>query len=504
MTNEECLLIYTPLFLATCVMFVSMLRKRDKSYLLRQGLCFFCLLLMWQVCEILYFLSREASLLSFLIDLKLVFISFLAVNAFFLIAGFYRANRNFPKWLPYALCVIPAITTVLACSTNAHHLLKETFAIVSDTPLITTQLQRGSWYSVYSIYSQLLVLAGIFILLVKWRSLPKAYRGGSSFLLLSISVYAVGSVLRASGLLLVPCDLNLIFITISGLFVYLATAVNGRAEYLSVEREDIFDYIEEAIFLLDQHGVIINANLQAQSFLRNFEYDKAMLKFDDILAHLAQTGQIRQAHIENAQDDLEQDIYITKSNFPLIYNQQVNMLQDEKGQDMSLLVTLTDVTRNRLMIERLRQTAGVDALTGIYNRYKYEELLRALDTQKNLPLCLVIGDVNGLKHTNDLYGHSVGDLLLVAVADAIAQAAKQAGGHGARIGGDEFSILVPNCTQERAKTIIRDVHQALAARQGEFPFVPSIALGYAIKSELDENIKLLINEADREMYSAKL
>ncbi|WP_088226195.1 diguanylate cyclase [Desulfosporosinus sp. FKB] len=86
-----------------------------------------------------------------------------------------------------------------------------------------------------------------------------------------------------------------------------------------------------------------------------------------------------------------------------------------------------------------------DVLTGLYNRRFYEEKVRKLNTERNFPISLIIGDVNGLKLINDVFGHLKGDELLQKAALAIRNSCRS-DEIIARWGGDEFVILLPKTT----------------------------------------------------------
>ncbi len=81
-------------------------------------------------------------------------------------------------------------------------------------------------------------------------------------------------------------------------------------------------------------------------------------------------------------------------------------------------------------------------MTGLYNRRFYEEKIKRLDTTRNLPISIIMGDVNNLKVINDRFGHEKGDELLVKAAEAIHNVCRT-DDIAARWGGDEFVILLP-------------------------------------------------------------
>ncbi len=89
----------------------------------------------------------------------------------------------------------------------------------------------------------------------------------------------------------------------------------------------------------------------------------------------------------------------------------------------------------------------------MYNRAYFEEELRRLNDGRYLPLAIIVCDVDGLKLYNDSFGHQMGDRLITAAADVLQQTFR-AGDVVARIGGDEFAILLPRVSRETVENIM--------------------------------------------------
>ena len=143
-----------------------------------------------------------------------------------------------------------------------------------------------------------------------------------------------------------------------------------------------------------------------------------------------------------------------------------------------------------------------DQLTGLYNRRFYEEELKRVDIPENLPLTLVMVDVNGLKLTNDAFGHSMGDLLLIKAASAIsAVCTKEA--TAARIGGDEFVLILPRCSEDKAENIISRINQMISNEKID-NIILSVSVGFAVKNFISEDINEVFGHAEDNMYKNKL
>jgi PAS domain S-box-containing protein len=117
--------------------------------------------------------------------------------------------------------------------------------------------------------------------------------------------------------------------------------------------------------------------------------------------------------------------------------------------ELCLLNIVIDITERKQAEEEIKYLSFHDKLTGLYNRVFFEEELKRLDTERELPLSLIMGDVNGLKLVNDALGHQEGDKLLVKVAKALRKSSRHED-IVARWGGDEFIILLPRCDKKTA------------------------------------------------------
>ena len=174
---------------------------------------------------------------------------------------------------------------------------------------------------------------------------------------------------------------------------------------------------------------------------------------------------------------------------------------NDKGQ-----VEVVGVSRN--IEERKKAEREVlylsynDQLTGLYNRRFYEEKLFLMDKEENLPISLIMADVNGLKLTNDAFGHREGDTLLKIVSRVLKE---QCGEDGivSRVGGDEFVILLPNTNSSQAEEKIANIKQALSKEKMDSTVI-SVSLGYSTKQNIEDDITNIYTEAEDNMYQHKL
>ncbi|MGV8907146.1 MAG: diguanylate cyclase [Acetobacterium sp.] len=161
-----------------------------------------------------------------------------------------------------------------------------------------------------------------------------------------------------------------------------------------------------------------------------------------------------------------------------------------------------DITQRKKAEAEIRYLSYYDQLTGLYNRRFYEEELKRLNTKRNLPLSLLMGDVNGLKLVNDSFGHAVGDELLKKVA-AVIKTGCRADDIIARLGGDEVVVILPKINAAETEKIIERIRN-LASKENIGGVNISISFGFETKEHEEEDIREIFKKAEDHMYRNKL
>ncbi len=177
-------------------------------------------------------------------------------------------------------------------------------------------------------------------------------------------------------------------------------------------------------------------------------------------------------------------------------------LYDEHNNKIGAIESVRDITRQKQDEEKISYLSYHDKLTGLYNRAFFEEETNRLDTDRQLPISIIIGDVNGLKLINDAFGHHDGDELLISAASLLKQACREED-IIARWGGDEFAILLPQTSEEDAHQIYKRIKNS-CRETGSYPLQLSISLGMATKIYNWQDIREILKEAEGRMYRNKL
>ncbi|XFA99386.1 HD domain-containing phosphohydrolase [Candidatus Izemoplasma sp. B36] len=176
---------------------------------------------------------------------------------------------------------------------------------------------------------------------------------------------------------------------------------------------------------------------------------------------------------------------------------------DELDNPIKVNGVIHDITDLRNEQIKLKHASTHDFLTGIFNRRFYGEQIKRLDWPKYLPLSIIMIDINGLKVINDSFGHTSGDNVLIKVASVIKESLSIRNSFAARIGGDEFVVVLPNTDNKECHIQIEQLTNVINNEKVD-NITLSVALGMATKNHEDEDIERVIKLAEDEMYQFKL
>ena len=183
-----------------------------------------------------------------------------------------------------------------------------------------------------------------------------------------------------------------------------------------------------------------------------------------------------------------------------VFPQEISLTVLEGG---GVINVVRDITDRKETEEKLRYMSTHDPLTGFYNRAYFEEEIARLDRSRLFPVSVVMLDVDGLKEINDSLGHAAGDQLLQQAAKVLLTVFR-AGDMVARIGGDEFVVLLPEVDEAAVARAVNRIRDMLAASS---PIMEGVKLSLSIgMATARDNGKLLeaLRVADQKMYQDKL
>ncbi len=266
--------------------------------------------------------------------------------------------------------------------------------------------------------------------------------------------------------------------------------------------------IGDGVMVVDRQGRIEMLNRTAQN-LTGWSLEEAVgQQYHNVFLVSVEDGinmvkdPIRQAMItDSVQVQKDPVILISKNGDKCCVENSAAPIRDEKNNMIGVVLIFRDVTEKKEQRQEIEYLSFHDPLTGLYNRRFFEEAMLCLDIQPNIPISIIMGDVNGLKLTNDIFGHSYGDVLLKKFSQVL-QKVVRADDIVARFGGDEFVLLLPKTSREEAMQIIKDVKARFELEQVK-AIKGSISMGLDTKQEETEDLMHVLENAEEKMYIEK-
>ncbi len=259
--------------------------------------------------------------------------------------------------------------------------------------------------------------------------------------------------------------------------------------------QELFDFAPIAYFIVNDKGVILDANRNAKNLFGNL---------------------VGQSIVGLADYESKQDLYVFLKNLLVSdYTRTSTILKIQRVPvHMEIVSKRIDSRKNQYLIacidfedqyktiEEIHDISYKDQLTGLNNRRYYKKIFSEIDHQNKLPLSFVFADANGLKIVNDSLGHSKGDEFLKKASKIIFETFSE---HGSisRIGGDEFVVILPKTDSSKCKYLIDLCEEKCSDIRVEgIRF--SISFGASTMRDASEDIYNVVFEAENAMYKNKL
>ena len=292
------------------------------------------------------------------------------------------------------------------------------------------------------------------------------------------------------------------------LFGYIAVDVTERvaAEQALKESEEKYsNYINHApfgVFVVNEGGQYIDVNPSASEITGYDRENLLRMSIQDITAEESMVSAVQAFSTLKQTGNLDTELkFIRADGARRWWTVTATKLSGDRYLGFS-----TDITDRKNAEEELIFLSNRDFLSGLYNRRYFESELKRADSNQDLPLSVIIGDINGVKLINDAFGHAEGDRLIVECADIIKKCCRESDTL-ARIGGDEFGIILPNTDGAAALKVLTGIQAALKAfdlLEKNDHIQHSVSLGYGTKKSPNEDVVQIVKIAEEYMYQRKL
>ncbi|MGH0054343.1 MAG: diguanylate cyclase domain-containing protein, partial [Sphaerochaetaceae bacterium] len=267
--------------------------------------------------------------------------------------------------------------------------------------------------------------------------------------------------------------------------------------------------VGDGVISTDETGTIRFMNKVAEQ-LTGWQADEARgLPFGDVFKILC--GKDRQPCLDPVKQVLEKGkpVELDDDTILIARDGDERFINDSAAPILSATQTITgvvlvfrDSTAKKKRQEEIHTLSITDPLTTLPNRRYYEQAKQEMNKEPFYPLALVLADVNGLKLTNDAFGHEVGDELLRKVSRIMRETCRE-GDIISRVGGDEFVLLLPQTDALHAEVIVKRINDALKKEKIK-GIQLSVSFGYAVKELGKERYEDTFKIAEDAMYRSKL
>jgi len=495
-----------PPLLAVLVGLGAYLRIRDKKRVpgMHALLALLAAVLFWSLAQFI------GSLFT-LLDVKVIAWKFayfgivLAPISWFIFAISYtRRQMRMSRLALNSILLIPLVTVGLVMTNEFHQLMWAEVRLTESQGYIGMAVQHGPWFYVHMFYSYALIVIATSIL---------AYAIGQA----TGQVKPVLSVIFAP---LIVCLTNLFYLspwnpspwfdlTTVGFAAAAMVLDNGVLRYgvldsIPVVRDRVVEKLRDGVVVVNHRGIIIDINSSA---LELFHIHREQISGTNICDF------VTTVQLEDLIGRQDKSLEVTLRN--RAYDVSSSLL-DQTDPQSDVVLVFRDITARRETERNLRDAqyelvrlAHTDPLTGLHNRRFFmqrlnEEIERV--RRHGSSLSVLLCDLDHFKKVNDTYGHDMGDHVLKSVADA-SMKVKRITDVAARIGGEEFALLLPETDQNGAMHMANRLRAAIEAvstlRIQASSVAVTASVGVASVSQTSRDVDNILRNADEALYKAK-
>ena len=267
--------------------------------------------------------------------------------------------------------------------------------------------------------------------------------------------------------------------------------------------ENIFESSADAIAILDKSGRFIRWNDQASRLL-GYSFTEMRAKRTFEICANREAMKLLVADIRRSEFVRDREVDLKRKDGTIMPGAlSMSILRDGSREKIGTLAIIRDLSHWKQTEEKLRFLSFHDPLTGLYNRAYFEEEMKRLTAARHLPMGIIVCDINLLKFINDTFGHQKGDALIRAAADILRRSFRSSD-LIARIGGDEFAVLLPESNREVVEERVHRIVEEIGNYNKEASAQSlSLAIGCAVSEHAPLDMQMLFKEADDNMYREK-
>ena len=460
------------------------------------GLCI-CVMI-WSAGQLFGTLVTDPSLKMLAVKLQSPGIAYLTVCWFWFAMAYARHRQDVSRVLLVAVSIVPTISLGLALTNEWHHLVWDSPRAIARDGYVGWTANNGPWLMVHVIYAHALLFAATVILGFELSS-SKRYRKALVAVIAAPTITAGLNLLSLSEWSpIAGFDLTTLGFALSALLLSDSVLRYGLLEVTPMIRNRVVEQLTDGVVVINSDGRIVDLNPAAAATFGT-SIDAALNQPATNFIDTPLLPGLLVGLFSNA------EITVGSRFFHVLATPLSTKL--ERPPEMALVFRdITELTKIKQEMERLAHT---DFLTGLANRRYFMQRLNE-ETERvkrgNQPMSVLLLDMDSFKSINDTHGHDVGDRVLQVIA-SVTQEVKRLSDVAARIGGEEFAMLLPATDRDGAITLAqrlrRTINEQMIADARGRPIQVTASIGVATMSQADHGIDQILTHADRALYRAK-
>ena len=430
----------------------------------------------------------------------------LAPVMWFMFAMSYsRRQMRLSRAMVNGILVLPLITICLVMTNNQHHWVWSQVTLANADGYVGMVVEHGTWFYVHAAYSYCLLVSATSILAYAVAETTGQHKPVAAVIFAPLMVGA------ANAFYLSPWNPSPWFdLTTLGFAVGAMILNNGVLRYgvfdsLPVVRERVVEQLRDGVAVVDHQGYIVDINSSALALFQTKHEGIKGKNVCDFVTTVELEDLLGRPNRKTLGVTIRAQAYDISAS-----------VLDQSDPQSNVVLVFRDITELRNTEHELRSTrdkldhlAHTDSLTALHNRrYFMQRLQEEVERVRRhgSQMSVLLFDLDHFKRVNDSFGHDAGDRILQAVARA-ARKVKRITDVAARVGGEEFALLLPETDLEGAMRVARRLRETIERIRSSHPkdnkLSVTTSVGVATITQSSRDPEDILKQADEALYLAK-